>query len=137
MACMTIVVHGFSPGPGPHRRAQTAARLQHARELGGRSGDVGKEHVPEPHRDTVKRRVTEGQVISAAHPGLIIGDSLRVRSPRRDAEHLSRQVGQDDVSPRREPGAGQPRRARARGNIKMLLITSDVKTLDYRRADRA
>jgi hypothetical protein len=61
----------------------------------------------------------------------------RVRSPRRDAEHLSCQVGQDDVSPRREPGDGQPRLARARGNVKMLLITSDVKTLDYRRADRA
>jgi len=137
MACMAIVVHGFSPGRDPYRRAQTSAWLEHARELGGRLGDVGKEHVPEPYRDTVECRVTEGQVIGAAHPGLKIGDPLRVPSSRRDAEHLSRQVGQDDVSPRRELGDGQPRLARARGNVKVLLITSDVKTLDYRRADRA
>src|SRR6266487_2766109 len=100
-------------------------------------GDAGKEHVPEPHRDTVKCRVTEWQVISAAHPGLTIGDPLRVRPPRRDAEHLSRKVGQDDVSPRREPGHGQPRLARARGNVEMPLITGDAQTPDHRRANRA
>jgi len=66
-----------------------------------------------------------------------MGDPLRVRPPRRDAEHLSRQVGQHDVPPRREPGDGQPRLAGARGNVEMLLITGDAQPLDHRRADRA
>jgi hypothetical protein len=134
---MAIVVHGFSPGPGPYRRAHTSARLKHARELGGRLGDVGKEHVPEPYRDTVECRVTERQVISAAHAGLKIGDPLRVRPPRRDGEHLSREVGQHDMSPRREPGDGQPRLASARRNVEVPLITGDAQTPDHRCADRA
>jgi hypothetical protein len=127
---------GF-PRPSPYRRAQAPARLEHAREPGGRPGDAGKEHVPEPHRDTVECRVTERQVIGAAHPGLKIGDPLRARPSRRDAGHLSRKVGQDDVSPRREPGNGQPRLASARGNVEMLLITGDVETPDNRCTDRA
>ena len=90
-------------GLDPDRRAETSARLEHARELGGRFGEVGQEHVSEPHRDTVERRVTERQVVGAAHRGLEIGDPLRARSSRRDVEHLGRKVGQHDVSPRREP----------------------------------
>jgi hypothetical protein len=91
----------------------------------------------EPYRDAVECGVTEGQVIGAAHAGLKIGDPLRVRPPRRDVEHLSRQVGQDDVSPRHEPGDGQPRLASARRNVEMLLITGDAQALDHRCADRA
>jgi hypothetical protein len=62
---------------------------------------------------------------------------LGVRSPRRDVEHLSRKVGQDDVSARREPGHRQPRLASARGNVEMLLIAGDVQALDHRCANRA
>src|ERR1700722_6766230 len=137
MACMAIVVHGFSPGRDPYRRAQTSAWLEHARELGGRLGDVGKEHVSEPYRDTVECRVTEWQVIGAAHRGLKIGDPLRVPSSRGDVEHLSREVGQNDVSLRREPGDGQPRLTSTRGNIEMLLIIGDAETPDHRCDDRA
>jgi hypothetical protein len=57
---------------------------------------------------------------------------LRARPPRRDVEHLSRKVGQHDVSPGREPGDGQPRLTSARGNIEMLLIIGDAETLDNR-----
>jgi len=47
-----------------------------------------------PNRtDIVECRVTEWQVIGAAHLGLKIGDPVRVRSPRRDVEHLGRKVG--------------------------------------------
>src|SRR5664280_871139 len=133
IACMAIVVHGLDP----YRRAETSARLKHARELGGRFGDVRKEHVSEPYRDTVECRVTEWQVVGAAHLGPKIGDPLRVCSSRRDVEHLSRKVGQNDVSPRRELGDGQPRLTSARGNVEMLLIIGDVETLDNRCADRA
>jgi hypothetical protein len=62
---------------------------------------------------------------------------LRVRSSRRDLEHLSRKVGQNDVSLRRELGDGQPRLTSARGDVEMLLIIGDVETLDNRCADRA
>jgi hypothetical protein len=41
------------------------------------------------------------------------------------------------VPGRREPGHGQSRLARARGNIEMLLITGDAQTPDHRRANRA
>lgn len=133
---MTIAVHGFSPGlthTDEHRRPPGLS----ARELGSRLSDIGKEHIPEPHRDTVKDRVAGRQVTGAAHGGPQIGDPQRVRPPRRDAEHLSRKVGQNDVPPRREPGDGQPRLTRTRGNIEMLLITGDAQTPDHRRADRA
>jgi hypothetical protein len=40
------------------------------------------------------------------------------------------------VSPRREPGDGQPRLTSARGNVEMLLIIGDVETLDNRCANR-
>jgi hypothetical protein len=133
---MAIVVHGFL-GLDPYRRAERSARLEHARELGGRFGDVGKKHVSEPYRDTVECRVTEWQVVGAAHLGLKIGDPLRVRSSRRDVEHLSRKVGQNDVPPRRELGDGQPRLTSARGDVEMLLIIGNVETLDNRCADRA
>jgi hypothetical protein len=72
--------------------------------------------------------VTEWQVIGTAHRGLKIGDPLRVRSSRRDVEHLSRKVGQNDVSPRREPGDGQARLTSARGNVEMLLIIGDAES---------
>ncbi len=137
IACRAIVVHEFSPEPDPYRRAETPARLEHARELRGRYSDVGKKHVSEPYRDTVECRVTEGQVVGAAHPGLKIGDPLCVRSSPRDVEHLSRKIGQNDMSPRREPGDGQPRLTSARGNVEMLLIIGDAETLDNRCADRA
>jgi hypothetical protein len=113
------------------------ARPEHPPELGGRPGHAGKEHVPEPYRDTAGCRITERQGVGAAHPGLNMGDPLRARPPRRDAGHLRRKAGQDDVSPRREPGHRQPRLARARGNVEMLLITGDAQTPDHRRADRA
>jgi hypothetical protein len=62
---------------------------------------------------------------------------LRVRSSRRDVEHLSRKVGQNDVSPGREPGDGQPRLTSAGCDVEMVLIIGDVETLDDRCADRA
>ena len=40
IACMAIVVHGFPPGPAHTDEQQTPARLEHARELGGRPGDL-------------------------------------------------------------------------------------------------
>jgi hypothetical protein len=62
---------------------------------------------------------------------------LGVRPSRRDVEHLSGKVGQDDVPPRREPGDGQPRLASARGDVEMPLINGDVQTPGNRCADRA
>src|SRR5437868_3723788 len=55
-------------------------------------------------------------------------DRWRVRASGRDAVHVSRKVGQDEASPRPEPGHGQPRLARASGNVEMLMITGDAQT---------
>src|SRR5664279_2463 len=49
IACMAIVVHGFSSGLTHTDEPRRPARLKYARELGGRFGDVGKEHVSEPY----------------------------------------------------------------------------------------
>jgi hypothetical protein len=40
------------------------------------------------------------------------------------------------VPPRREPGDGQPRLARARGDVEMLLDVGDLQALDDRCAHR-
>src|SRR5437879_5357730 len=91
IACLAIVVHGFSPGPAhtdEHRRPPgLSTRANSAVAL----ATSGKNMYPN-RTDTVECRVTEWQVAGAAHPGLNIGDPVRVRSPRRDAGHLSRKV---------------------------------------------
>ena len=134
---MAIVVHGFFSGLTQTDEQRRPPGLSTRAELGGRLGDVGKEHVSEAHGDTVECRVTERQVVGGAHLRLKVGDPLRGRSSRRDVEHLRREVGQHDVSPRREPGDGQPRLTGARGDVEMLLIIGDLETLDHRFADRA
>src|SRR5712671_1236436 len=69
IACMAIIVHGLSPGPA-HTDEQTrppglSTRANSAVAL-ARSG---KNMYPEPYRDTAECRVTEWQVIGAAHRG--------------------------------------------------------------------
>jgi hypothetical protein len=62
---------------------------------------------------------------------------LRPGSSRGDVEHLRREIGQHDASHRRQSRDAQTRLSRACGNVEMLLIFSDVETLDDRRADGA
>jgi hypothetical protein len=52
------------------------------------------------------------------------------------SQHLRYEVGQHDASLRRQSRDAQTRLTRARGNVEMLMIFSDVETLDNRCADR-
>ena len=101
-------------GLDPYRRAETSARLEHARELGRRLGHVGEEHVPETHGDAVECGVVERQIIGAAHLRLDVGDPLRLGSSRGDVQHLRDEVGQHDASLRRQSRDAQTRLTRAR-----------------------
>ena len=119
-------------GLDPHRRAETSTRLEHARELGRRLGQVGEEHVPESDGDAIEGGVVERQILGAAHLGLDVGDPLRPGSSRGDLQHLRREVGQHDASLRRPSRDAQARLTRACGDVEMLMILSDVETLDHR-----
>ena len=137
IACMAIVVHGLSSGlthtdeqrrpPGLSTRANSAVAAARS----------GRNMYPN-RTETLSNVASANGRSSALHTlvsKLVIPCALR--SSRRDVEHLGRKVGQDDVSPRREPGDGQPRLTGARGDVEMLLVVGDVETLDHRRADRA
>jgi hypothetical protein len=72
----------------------------------------------------------------AAYLRLDIGDPLRPGSPHGYVQHFRYEVGQHDASLRGQSRDAQTRLARARGNVEMLMIFSDIETLDDRRADR-
>ena len=111
-------------GLDPYRRAETSARLEHARELGRRLGHVGEEHVPEPHRDAVECGVVERQVVGAAHLRLDIGDPLRARSSRRRCRaspprgRSARRVPSARASRCSDPAHPCPRRCRDAADLR-------------------
>src|SRR5437879_6438137 len=132
IACMAIVVHGFSSGlthtdeqrrpPGLSTRANSAVAL----------ATSGKNMYPKRTETLSNVASRERQIIGAAHLRLDIDDPLRPRSSRRDVQHLRYEVGQHDASLRRQSRDAQTRLTRACGNVEMLLILSDVETLDHR-----
>src|ERR1019366_5621312 len=136
IACMAIVVHGFSSGlthtdeqsrpPGLSTRANSAVALPMS----------GKNMYPK-RTETLSNVASSNGRSCAAHLRFDIGDPLRPGSSRGYVQHLRYEVGQHDASLRRQSRDAQTRFTRACGNVEMLMIFSDVETFDNRCADRA
>ena len=138
IACMAIVVHGFSSGlthTDEHRRPPgLSTRGETPPSPRPRRGRTCTRNVQRRYR-TWRRRTADHP--RPAHLRLDIGDPLRPGSSRRYVEHLRYEVGQHDTSLRRQSGDAQTRLSRASGNVEMLISFSDVETVDHRCADRS
>src|SRR5207302_6058636 len=87
--------------------------------------------------DAIECAVVERQIVGAAHLRRDVDDPLRPGSSSGYVQHLRYEAGQHDATLRRQSRDAQTRLTRARGNVEMLMIFSDVETVDHRCADRA